>query len=221
MYGYVCLCTALFKQQKTFSVCTLPYKHERGWENSRQLFKPETIRLVFDDPGDGDIHTISPSHSPNDVRQSTQEILTMKQNEKSQTNRPPQHENNQSTINSIIMLIDSNGKYIDCARFSPRTPTHQYFTPTITSATDLLTTNDLGNPSHIIIQTGTNDLEKLRTSQFIRNYHELYSNLFLRNTHRQKLSSHHSSSAKTVSINKGKNLIQNLDISAPHTQISI
>ena len=71
------------------------------------------------------------------------------------------------------MLIDSNSKYIDCERFSPRTPTHQYFTPTITSATDLLTTNDLGNPSHIIIHTGTNDLEKLRTSQCISNYHEL------------------------------------------------
>lgn len=117
-----------------------------------------------DDPGDGDIHTISPSHSPNDVRHATQEILTRKENEKSQTNRPPQHKNNQSTINSINMLNDSNGKYIDCERFSPRTPTHQYFTPTITSATDLLTTNDLGNPSHIIIHTGTNDLEKLRTS---------------------------------------------------------
>lgn len=129
--------------------------------------------LMDDDPGDGDIHTASPSHSPNDVRHATQEILTRKENEKSQTNRPPQHEKNQSTINSIIMLIDSNGKYIDCERFSPRTPTHQYFTPTITSATDLLTTNDLGNPSHIIIHTGTNDLEKLRTSQCISNYHEL------------------------------------------------
>ena len=40
-------------------------------------------------------------------------------------------------------------------------------------ATDLLTTNDLGNPSHINIHTGTNDLEKLRTSQCISNYYEL------------------------------------------------
>ena len=120
--------------------------------------------LMDDDPSDGDIHTVSPS--PNDVRHATQEILTRKKNEKSQSNRPPQHENNQSTINSIIMLIDSNGKYIDCERFSPRTPTHQHFTPTITSsATDRLTTNDLGNPSHIIIHTGT--------SQCISNYHEI------------------------------------------------
>ena len=47
MYGYVCLCTGIFKQKKTFSVCIVPYKHERGWENSQQLFKPETIRLGF------------------------------------------------------------------------------------------------------------------------------------------------------------------------------
>ena len=40
-------------------------------------------------------------------------------------------------------------------------------------ATDLLTTNDLGNPSHMNIHTGTNDLEKLRTSQCISNYYEL------------------------------------------------
>ena len=45
---YVCPCTAIFKQQKTFSGCIVPYKHERGWENSRQLFKPETIRLGFE-----------------------------------------------------------------------------------------------------------------------------------------------------------------------------
>ena len=107
---------------------------------------------------------------------------------------------------SIRSSFHSNGKYIDCERFSPRTPTHQYFTPTITSASDHLTTNDLGNPSHINIHTSTNDLDKSRTSQCISNY-----------THRQKLSSHHSLSAQTVSINKGKNLIQNLEISASHT----
>ena len=46
MYGYLCLCIAIFKQQKTFSVCIAPYKHERRWENSRQLCKPETKQRV-------------------------------------------------------------------------------------------------------------------------------------------------------------------------------
>lgn len=30
--------------------------------------------LMDDDPGDGDIHTASPSHSPNDVRHATQDM---------------------------------------------------------------------------------------------------------------------------------------------------
>ena len=46
MYGYVCLCIAIFKKQKTFSVCIAPFKYERDWENSRQLFKPETKSRV-------------------------------------------------------------------------------------------------------------------------------------------------------------------------------
>ena len=46
MYGYLCLCIAIFKQYKTFSVCIAPYKHERGWKNSRKLFKPETKSRV-------------------------------------------------------------------------------------------------------------------------------------------------------------------------------
>ena len=50
IYGYVCLCIAIFKQQKTFSVCIVPYKHERGWENSRQLFKPETKSRILPTP---------------------------------------------------------------------------------------------------------------------------------------------------------------------------
>ena len=85
----------------------------------------------------------------------------------SQTNRPLQHinENNQSTINSIAILIDSNGKYIDHECFSPKTPTHQYFTPTITSSSQLLKTNELGNPSHVTIHTGTYDVEKFHVSQ--------------------------------------------------------
>ena len=47
MYGYVYLCIAIFKQQKTLSLGIVQYKHKKGWENTRQLLKPETIRLGF------------------------------------------------------------------------------------------------------------------------------------------------------------------------------
>ena len=77
------------------------------------------------------------------------------------------------SCNSIALLIDSNGKYIDLDRFSPKSPTHKYFTPTITSAIETLKSNDLRKPTHIIIHTGTNDLDRSTVSQCIYKYQEM------------------------------------------------
>ena len=59
----------------------------------------------------------------------------------------------------IVLLIDSNGKFIDPDKFSYNKRLHRFFCPTISSVTKMLTESDLGNPSHIIIHVGTNDIE--------------------------------------------------------------
>lgn len=43
----------------------------------------------------------------------------------------------------------------------------------VTSATELLKSSDLGNPPHIIIHTGTNDLEKLSAPHCMEKYNEM------------------------------------------------
>ena len=60
----------------------------------------------------------------------------------------------------IILLMDSNGKFIDSKKFSTTSVVHKFFSPTIASAIDLLNKEHFGTPSAIVIHTGTNDVEK-------------------------------------------------------------
>ena len=59
----------------------------------------------------------------------------------------------------IVLLIDSNGKFIDPNKFSYNKRLRKIFCPTIASVTKTLSESDLGIPSHIIIHVGTNDIE--------------------------------------------------------------
>lgn len=59
----------------------------------------------------------------------------------------------------IIILIDSNGKYIDTTKLSRDKQTRKIFCPTITVATKRITEYALDCPSLIIIHVGTNDIE--------------------------------------------------------------
>lgn len=77
-------------------------------------------------------------------------------------NTTPSEENPpEGAINDdVVILIDSNGKYIDTARFIPDKKTRQMFCPTLSSVTKTLTESFLGRPSHLIIHVGTNDIER-------------------------------------------------------------
>ena len=63
------------------------------------------------------------------------------------------------TSHNIVLLIDSNGKFIDTSKFNPRDETCKIFCPTIPSVMKTLSEFDLGKPSHIVIHVGTNDIE--------------------------------------------------------------
>ena len=68
----------------------------------------------------------------------------------------------------IVLLIDSNGKFLDEKRLFPNHSTIKIGCPTTNRALDLLSEEHLGSPGHIIIHTGTNDLrdqqERVATS---------------------------------------------------------
>lgn len=137
--------------------------------------------LDDNDPGNNDTSLPAPrARTPNfppNLPRTNQDQSTSKQDRLSSTHRPTPNDSTSnetnSNLNSIALLIDSNGKYIDLDRFSPKSPTHKYFTPTITSATETLNSNDLGKPTLIIIHTGTNDLDRSTESQCINKYQEM------------------------------------------------
>ena len=65
-------------------------------------------------------------------------------------------------IPEIVLLIDSNGKYIEEKKLFPRHKVTKLWCPNIQGALDLLNEEKIGSPSHIIIHTGTNDLRVLQ-----------------------------------------------------------
>lgn len=62
----------------------------------------------------------------------------------------------------IVLLIDSNGKFINMRKLFPNHHAIKVWCPTTQKALELLSETQLGSPSHILIHTGTNDL---RTQQ--------------------------------------------------------
>ena len=63
------------------------------------------------------------------------------------------------TSHNIVLLIDSNGKFIDTNKFNPRDEAFKIFCPTIPSVMKTLSEIDLGKPSNIVSHVGTNDIE--------------------------------------------------------------
>lgn len=60
----------------------------------------------------------------------------------------------------IIILMDSNGKFLNEQQLFPNHEVVKLWCPNTDSAFTLLQKKTLGNPSHIIVHTGTNDLRK-------------------------------------------------------------
>lgn len=73
---------------------------------------------------------------------------------------PPSHPSQSQP--QIILLMDSNGKFIDENKLFPRKNIKKIWCPNTQKALELLCEEQLGSPSHIIIHTGTNDLRAQR-----------------------------------------------------------
>lgn len=59
----------------------------------------------------------------------------------------------------IVLLMDSNGKFLKEKKLFPKHRTRKIWCANTKAALDLLTEEQVGRPSHIIIHTGTNDLQ--------------------------------------------------------------
>ena len=73
----------------------------------------------------------------------------------------------------IVLLMDSNGKYVDGKRLFPNHRVNQQKCPNTRRAIDWLTEEKLGAPSHIIIHTGTNNLRTQRGEQVAKSVMEV------------------------------------------------
>ncbi|KAJ8352350.1 hypothetical protein SKAU_G00238260 [Synaphobranchus kaupii] len=80
----------------------------------------------------------------------------------------------------IVLLIDSNGKFIEEKKLFPRHKVAKLWCPTTQTALELLSESQLGSPSHILIHTGTNNLraEQERVATSLRAVIEKASHTF-------------------------------------------
>ncbi|XP_078023017.1 uncharacterized protein LOC144462725 [Epinephelus lanceolatus] len=80
----------------------------------------------------------------------------------------------------IVLLIDSNGKFLNEKKLFPTHKVAKIWCPNTHQAIDLLSEERLGSPSHIIIHTGTNDLrsQQERVSESLKRVIEKASTTF-------------------------------------------
>ena len=150
---------------------------ETGWTQHNTLTNNPfhvvtTIEHEDDNPhpnGANTQHTHSNRNNPqlNDNIHSSGDTPEQKSNTHPSGNNPnhnhhihPRETTDTGRKGDIILLMDSNGKFIDPKKFSTTSVVQKFFSPTIASAIDLLSKEHFGTPSAIVIHTGTNDVEK-------------------------------------------------------------
>ncbi|XP_048108459.1 uncharacterized protein LOC125300506 [Alosa alosa] len=103
-------------------------------------------------------------------------------NEQTETPLPSQTPASPTTSSptQIILLMDSNGNFVEEKKLFLHHRTKKLWCPNTKKALDLLSVEQLGNPSHIIIHTETNDLrtEQERVALSLKNVMEKASSNF-------------------------------------------
>ena len=79
--------------------------------------------------------------------------------EKTSQQEPPPRPVQNSQQAEVVILIDSNGKFIDEKRLFPKHKAVKMRCQNTKKALELLNEETIGKPSHIIIHTGTNDIQ--------------------------------------------------------------
>lgn len=76
------------------------------------------------------------------------------------TNKPSSNHKNRQQTPEIVLIIDSNGKYLNTKRLFPGTRVSKIHCSTIEQATGVINDPYFTNPKHIIIHTGTNNIQE-------------------------------------------------------------
>ena len=80
----------------------------------------------------------------------------------------PTTELKQQQSPQIVLLTDSNGKFLETQKLFPKHRVAHIKCSNYKHAMKLLTVDQLGSPSHIIIHTGTNDIWKLENYDMVK-----------------------------------------------------
>lgn len=107
-------------------------------------------------------HTETVTQPTSSTTQTPPEMNT----QRADTHKPkhPRDQEKTSRKAEIVILIDANGKYIDEKQLFPRHTILKRSCPYTASALLQLDKEELGNPGHIIIHVGTNDLKAQQES---------------------------------------------------------
>ena len=118
-----------------------------------------------------DIHTLNEKSLP----PQTNEDIKKDARDSQRPPTPPLHQSQEGDNSKpeIILLMDSNGKFIDPNKFIYNKSVDKYFTPTIASAIETITNKSFDNPSTLVIHTGTNDIEHSTLDYCFENFQTL------------------------------------------------
>ena len=126
-------------------------------------------------------------HTSEDISSTTQPIQNINEGERpkpelipGRQKTPTPHQINVDTAKEdnnphpdIILLIDSNGKFIDSNKFVHNKTVEKCPTPTIATAIETISTKNFDRPSTLVIHTGTNDIEHSTLESCFDNFQTL------------------------------------------------
>ncbi|KAL1272978.1 hypothetical protein QQF64_028840 [Cirrhinus molitorella] len=130
-------------------------------EETAQTHRAQTLPSTPKPPNTGSQHPPLGADSERLDPDSSQPSQSPLSGSPVQQHQPSSHSSPAQTSTEkpeVALLIDSNGKFIDIKKLFPRHRAVKFWCPTTDKALELLTKSQLGQPSHIIIHTGTNDL---------------------------------------------------------------
>ncbi len=121
----------------------------KSWSTKRENRKPREQTETIIQPSSNATQTpADPPLTPTETNTPTTPI------------DPKYHQDQESTSRNaeIVILMDSNGKFMNEKQLFPNHKTLKLWCPNTESALQQLVREKLGDPSHIIIHVGTNDL---------------------------------------------------------------
>ncbi|KAJ8365369.1 hypothetical protein SKAU_G00142000 [Synaphobranchus kaupii] len=135
--------------------------------------QPSTERDVTPAPSATEAHTAKEA-TATPPKATPTEAITSKQSPKSK------NKTNNYRDAEIVILIDSNGKFLNEQQLFPNHRVVKLWCPKAENAFELLTKRNLGEPSHIIVHTGTNDLrtQQERVAESVRRVAERATQTF-------------------------------------------